>query len=114
MLSYTAIRKKLEENYSHVTFVRHCSISNTTIWYIYESMKEVHVSDFSKLEEILPKLETQFVIDSLKVINPRVREKVAVFQRAMELGAVPCNHRLYKRYTLPQLTILCQNAEPVT
>lgn len=111
MLSYTAIRKKLEENYTHVTFVRHCSITDTTVWYIYETMKEIRVPDTSKLEEILPRLEAQIVFDNLKVINPRALEKVAKFERAMTLGVVPCNHRIYKRYTLAQLTILCQKAK---
>ena len=100
-LTHEQVRSVLEENYTHVTFVK--SLNHATLWTVGDDMRRVIVENALKPDEILADIVTTEVQRVKRRING---DKLHAFYNAMICGAIPYDAKLYDRYTTKQLNEL--------
>lgn len=108
----TATRFKLEERFTHVTFIRTNEMNGYTEWIVTESNgKELKVNVSPAWE-----IENLFVEIEFRRIKPRKNKrlsesKLKVFYECMSKGIIASDHRIYRKWTEKQLQGYLEAAE---
>lgn len=100
----TATRFKLEERFTHVTFIRTNEMNGYTEWIVTESNgKElkVNVSPAWEIENLFAEVELRRI--KPKKMKRLSESKLKVFYECMSLGVIATDHRIYRKWTENQL-----------
>ena len=100
----TATRFKLEERFTHVTFLRTNPQNGYTYWTVTEQNgKELQIA-------ISPAYEIDYIFAEIEVrrIKPKKNKrlsdsKLKIFYECMVLGVIATDHRIYRKWTERQL-----------
>lgn len=108
--THQQIRTKLEEQNTHVTFIR--SVRSGTIWTVGEEMNEIFIGDHEKLEDL-------HINQVLRTIRQGAKgnlngDKFQNFFLALRFGAIQLDANLYHKYTSNQLYDLYRQAKELT
>ena len=105
-MKHEQIRAKLEENYTHVTFVK--SEEHATIWYVNEEMETIKVYNEWKLENILFNIIIHEIQHQLTG-KPNL-DKIEAFYKAMKLGVIAIKSSNYFKYSKNALVKMTEGA----
>ncbi len=98
------VRLKLEEKYTHVTFVKtekHPVYGERIYWTVGEDMTSLITEDHYKVDELFAEIELKKL--KLSTRGNLSSEKVWLFFHLMADGKLDCDWKLYKKYTEKQL-----------
>ena len=95
-----AIREKLEEKFTHVTFLK-TNKYGELCWTVGENMEQIFVKEDTNPEDALANVELNRLKSGRK--GRLSSEKVWFFYECMKSGKIPCDYNEYRKYTEAQV-----------
>lgn len=102
MANNEAIRTKLEEKYTHVTFVK-TDKYGIQLWLVNDNMEKIYVDPDWPIDDLFPHVEIKKITRNHARMDSK---KIEIFLDCMKQGKIATEAALYKKYTVNQLKAL--------